>query len=178
MPRGYISSPRCTEDFQTCLNLLTQRGLAICSCLNSLEGEKNFLWCLNLPRVTSPLPLDALRTCNLASICLCKEVLQSILAYTRSRRGGPFNLFSPTLAHGEEDLLISSRLHSLTARRSFQSLHAYTRSRRGGPFNLFSPMLAHGEEDLLISSRLHSLTARMTFLISSRLMVIRTDPAC
>jgi len=70
------------------------------------------------PGVTSPLLLDVLRTCNLASIRSRKEVLyllwpapalgeedfQSLPAYSRSRRVG---------------LLISSRLHSLVASRTF-----------------------------------------------------------
>ena len=30
--------------------------------LNSLDGEKDFIWCLNLPRVYISSPLDALRT--------------------------------------------------------------------------------------------------------------------
>ena len=34
----------CTEDFRTCLNLLKQRGLVLCSCQNSLDGEKDFIW--------------------------------------------------------------------------------------------------------------------------------------
>jgi len=59
--------------------------LSVSSCLNSLYGEKDFLWCLNLPRVYISSPLDALRTFNLASICLCKEVFQSVLACTRSK---------------------------------------------------------------------------------------------
>ena len=66
LPRGYISSfPGCTEDFQTCLDLLTQRGFATCSCLRSLTARRTFSDASTCPGVTSPPPLDALRTCNL-----------------------------------------------------------------------------------------------------------------
>ena len=54
--------------------------------------------------VTSPPPLDALRTFNLPQFAYAKRSC---------------NLFWPASARGEEVLLISSRLHSLTARRSF-----------------------------------------------------------
>jgi len=46
----------CTEDFQPCLHLLKQRGLLICSRLNSLEGEEGFLWCLHIAQGYSPFP--------------------------------------------------------------------------------------------------------------------------
>ena len=76
LPRGYISSfPGCTEDFQTCLNLLTQRGLVICSCLCTLTTRRTFSDASTCPGVTSPPPPDVLRTFKLASICLRKEVL-------------------------------------------------------------------------------------------------------
>ena len=40
------------------------------------EVRRDFLWCLNLPRVYIYSPLDALRTFNLASICSCLHSLK------------------------------------------------------------------------------------------------------
>ena len=129
LPRGYISSsPGCIEDLQSRLDLLTQRGLVICSRLNTLEGEEDFLWCLNLPRG------------YISSSPGCTEDLQSVLAWTHSRVRRTFsgastcpgvtsplppdalrtcNLFLPELTRGWGGLSLSSRLHSLTARRTF-----------------------------------------------------------
>ena len=38
----HLLFPGCTKDFQTCLNLLKQRGLVICSCLRSLKARRAF----------------------------------------------------------------------------------------------------------------------------------------
>ena len=161
----------CTEDIKICLNLLKQRGLVICSCLNSLKARRTFSGASTCPGVTSPLPPDALRTCNLflpeltrgwGGLSLVPQLCPGIISPLPPDALRTSNLFSPTLAHDEEDFLISYRLHSLTTRRTFYSLLAYTHSRQGWLFNLFSPTLAHGEEDFLISSRLHSLTATRT----------------
>ena len=116
------------------LRSLTPLTLQLHLAWTHLRVRKTFPDASTCPGVTSPPPLDALRTFKLASIFLRKEVLQSALACTRSRRGGLFNLSSPTLTQGEEVF-----------------------------FNLFSPTLAQGEEDFLTSSRLRSLKARRTF---------------
>ena len=42
--------------------MLARKREGLLTRLNSLNGEKDFIWCLNLPRVYISSPLDALRT--------------------------------------------------------------------------------------------------------------------
>ena len=141
LPRGYISSfPGCTEDFQTCLDLLTQRGFATCSCLRSLTARRTFSDASTCPGVTSPPPLDALRTCNLFLPKLTWEWEGLSLV--------------PQLAHGLH--LLFPWMHW-----GLVKLPRFGYAKRS--WNLLLPVLARGEEGFLISSRLHSLTARRTF---------------
>ena len=62
-------------------------------------------------------PLDALRTFNLASICLCREVFRSVLACTRSKARRTFP-FLPALTQRRGGLFCS-RLHSLKGEEGF-----------------------------------------------------------
>ena len=99
LPRGYISSsPGCAEDF------------AICSGTKLAQGEEDFLWC---PYFAQGLHLFFPRM----RWGLCNLFLPEL-----TRGWGGLSLFSPTLARSEEVFLISSRLHSLTARRNFLNL--------------------------------------------------------
>ena len=147
LPRGYISSSLgCTEDLQSVLAWTHSRV------------RRTFSGASTCPRVTSPLPLDALRTCN---------------------------LFLPKLAQGEEDFLWCLNLpmgyisSSPGCTKDFQSVLSWTYSRVRRTFsgastcpgvhllfpwmhwglsnlprfayakrscNLFSPTLARGEE--------------------------------
>jgi len=99
-------------------------------------------------------PLDALRTFNLASICLCKEVFQSVLACTRSKARRTFPLshlhslkgeedffsFSPALAQRRGGLLLFLACTRLKARRS-SSFLAYTSLK--GEEDFFSCLMTH-----------------------------------
>ena len=42
--------------------MLARKREGLLTRLNSLNGEKDFFWCLNLPRLYISSPLDALRT--------------------------------------------------------------------------------------------------------------------
>ena len=76
--------------------IINTPDFSVSTCLNSLEGEKDFLWCLNLPRCDTSSLLDALRTFKLASTGLQQRGLAIYSCRTRSRRGRPFNLLSIT----------------------------------------------------------------------------------
>jgi len=56
-------------------------------------------------------PLDALRTFNPASVCLCKEVFQSVLAFTRSKARRTSSLSHLHSLKGEEDFFFHLKMH-------------------------------------------------------------------
>ena len=78
------------------------------------------------------LPLDALGTFNLASICGCREVFQSVLACTRSKARrtsscqhslkGEEDFFLPALAQSRGGLSLACTRSKL--RRTFPCLHS------------------------------------------------------
>ena len=82
--------------------IINTPDFSVSTFLNSLEGEKDFLWCLNLPRGDTSSLLDALRTFKLASTGL-------------QPRG----------------LAIYSCLHPLKARRTFQSSFYHLKTHKG-----------------------------------------------
>jgi len=58
------------------------------------QGEKDFIWCLNLPRVYISSPLDALRTFSLSRLHSLNGEEDFILPALAQSRGGLY-LFSP-----------------------------------------------------------------------------------
>jgi len=100
-----------------------------------------------LPRVYISSPPDALRTFNLASICLCKEVFQSVLASTRSKARRTSSL---------------SRLHSLKGEEDFFSFSPALAQRRGGLL-LFLACTRSKARRTSSLSRLHSLKGEEDF---------------
>ena len=107
-----------------------------------------------MPRVYISSPLDALRTFNLASICWCREVFQSVLACTRSK------------ARRTSSILACTRSK---ARRTFSCLHSLK-----GEEDFFLPALAQSRGGLFLActrsksrrtfSCLHSLKVEEDFL--------------
>jgi len=84
LPRGHISSsPGCTEDFATC------------SCLDSLKARRTFSGASTFPRghiSSSPGCTEDFAICSFLDSLKARRTF-SLLAYTRSRRGGPFKSF-------------------------------------------------------------------------------------
>jgi len=55
--------------------------------MNSLDGEKDFIWCLNLPRVYISSPLDAPRTFSRLNSLDGEKVFFSCLRMHESAEG-------------------------------------------------------------------------------------------
>ena len=126
----HLLPPGCTEDlffFLACTRSTARRSL---TGLNSLDGEKDFIWCLNLPRVYISSPLDALRTflflaCTRSTArrsFTCLYIAPGVTS-SRSQKHGGLSLFLPCTRS--------------TARRSFTCL----RTRKGVEvFHLVPPI--------------------------------------
>ena len=131
-----------------------------------------------MPRVYISSPLDALRTFNLAYICLCREVFQSVLACTRSKEE---DFFLPALAQSRGGLSLActrsksrrtfSCLHSLKVEEDFflpqlaQGVHLLPPGCTEDFFS-FSPSLAHRRGGLLLFLACTRSRVRRSFSLS------------
>ena len=146
-PRGYIFSPPETRRtfywclytapgvtssrpqkhgglllFLACTRSTARRSL---TCLNSLDGEKDFIWCLNLPRVYISFPLDALRTFSLSLACTrstarrslsCLYIAPGVTSSRPQKQGGLLLFLACTRSTARRSLSASGRARAL---RSF-----------------------------------------------------------
>ena len=110
--------PGCTEDFQSCLYLLMQRGLSICSCLHSLKGEEEFFY-------------SRLLSLNGEEVFFC-SCLHSLK--------GEKDFFLPALAQSRGGLFLACTRSK--SRRTFSCLHLLKVEE-----DFLLPALAQVEED-------------------------------
>ena len=116
------------------------------------------------------LPLDALRTFNLASICLCREVFQSVLACTRSKARMTSSILACTCSKARRTSSILACTRS-KARRTSSCLHSLKVEE-----DFFLPALAQSRGGLFLActrsksrrtfSCLHSLKVEEDFFFS------------
>ena len=106
----HLLPPGCTEDFKSCLYLLVQRGLSICSRLHSLKGEEDFFYSrLHSLKGEEDLFLPTLAQSRgelfLPALAQSRGGLS--LACTRSKSRRTFSLTRLHSLKGEEDFSLS-----------------------------------------------------------------------